>query len=218
MNTTAKPFILQYTIRFENGYDCSGGYVKLFGSDFKALKFNEKTPYYLMFGPDVCKPHKGKLYFLINRNDTTYDNHKFVEAYDDELTHSYTLIIQPNRSYEIRIDGKYVEGGDIDVDFALFGSEMIADPDDSMPDDWDNRETIVDSNDVKPRDWDDREYIVDPLAKTPTDWNERVHGKWEPPTIENPNYKGVLETQAYFQSKLSRRMDSKVNSKSYILA
>lgn len=40
-------------------------------------------------------------------------------------------------------------------------------------------------------DWDKPEHIPDPDAKKPEDWDDEIDGAWEPPMIDNPEYKGV---------------------------
>ena len=191
-NTSGKDFILQYTVKFEKGYECSGGYIKLLNSKIKPLKFSSTTPYELTFGPDVCKkPKTNKVLFIISKNDSIVDNRKYIEAKTDELTHAYTLIIYKNHSYEIRIDGIKQNGGDLSTDFELSGSKMIPDPSDKIPDDWDNREFIPDPTDKKPDDWDDRQIINDPDMIKPNDWDEKLNGEWKAPLINNPDYKGV---------------------------
>ena len=189
-NTSNKTLVLQYTQRFENGYNCSGGYIKLLGPDLKQARFNSESPYYIMWGPDVCKPNKRNVDFLITRNNTHFDLRKQIDCFTDELTHSYTLIIFPNRSYELRFDGETAQSGELDVDFEIGGTEMIADPDDIMPDDWDDREYIPDPTASKPHNWDDREIIPDSDAVEPPEWREHIQGKWQPPFIPNPNYRG----------------------------
>lgn len=42
---------------------------------------------------------------------------------------------------------------------------------------------------VYPQDWDKPEHIPDPDAKKPEDWDEEMDGEWEPPVIQNPEYK-----------------------------
>ena len=190
-NTSGKDFVLQFTIRFEGGYDCSGGYVKILGPETKPLKFNSFSPYLLMFGPEVCDKTVHKLNFIIPRNNTQYEPHKYVDVPTDELTHSYTLIIYANKTYDVRIDGESVLSGDINSDFETGGVKWIADPTDSKPLDWDDREEIPDPNDKKPADWDERPTLPDPTARQPPEWREAVQGKWQPPQIKNPDYLGV---------------------------
>lgn len=42
------------------------------------------------------------------------------------------------------------------------------------------------------QDWDKPEHIPDPDAKKPEDWDEEMDGEWEPPVIQNPEYKVSL--------------------------
>ena len=42
----------------------------------------------------------------------------------------------------------------------------------------------------QPAGWDDiPRQIPDPAAEKPEDWNEEEDGEWEPPMIDNPDYK-----------------------------
>merc|ERR1711937_639332 len=49
---------------------------------------------------------------------------------------------------------------------------------------------IDDPEDSKPEDWDQPEHIADPDATKPEDWDDEMDGEWEPPMIDNPDYKG----------------------------
>ena len=52
-----KPLIVQYEVTFQDGQECGGAYLKMLaqGKHFSDLrKFNDKTPYTIMFGPDKC--------------------------------------------------------------------------------------------------------------------------------------------------------------------
>ena len=40
------------------------------------------------------------------------------------------------------------------------------------------------------QDWDKAEHIADPDATKPEDWDDEMDGEWEPPMIDNPEYKG----------------------------
>merc|ERR1712226_720791 len=51
-------------------------------------------------------------------------------------------------------------------------------------------EKIDDPEDSKPEDWDKPQHIPDPDAKKPEDWDDDIDGEWEPPSIDNPEYKG----------------------------
>ncbi|KAK6055422.1 calreticulin family protein [Cooperia oncophora] len=165
-----KTVVIQYTVKHEQGIDCGGGYVKVMSSDVDLKDFHGETPYNVMFGPDICGPTK--------------------KVHDDELTHLYTLIINPDNTYEVQIDGEKVESGEIEADWDMLPPKKIKDPDAKKPEDWDEREYIDDEDDKKPDDWDKPEHIPDPDAKKPDDWDDEMDGEWEPPMIDNPEYKG----------------------------
>ena len=44
------------------------------------------------------------------------------------------------------------------------------------------------------QDWDRPQNIPDPDAKKPDDWDDEIDGEWEPPMIDNPEYKVGGET------------------------
>lgn len=64
------------------------------------------------------------------------------------------------------------------------------DPEAKKPADWDERATIPDPTDEKPADWEKPEHIPDPDAAKPDDWDDEMDGEWEPPMIDNPEFKG----------------------------
>lgn len=108
---------------------------------------------------------------------------------DDVFTHLYTLIVKPDNTYEVRIDNSKVESGTLEADWDFLKPKKIKDPDAKKPEDWDDREKIDDPDDTKPEDWDKPEHIPDPDAKKPDDWDDEMDGEWEPPMIDNPEYK-----------------------------
>lgn len=196
-------------------------------SDADLADFHGETPYNVMFGPDICGPtkkvhvifsYKGKNH-LIKKDIRCKVRSAFAITFissfqDDELTHLYTLILNPDNTYEVQIDGEKVEGGELESDWDLLPAKKIKDPDAKKPEDWDEREYIDDPEDSKvgfyfgwqsyipfssflllmsifqPEDWDKPEHIPDPDAKKPDDWDDEMDGEWEPPMIDNPEFKG----------------------------
>lgn len=59
--------------------------------------------------------------------------------------------------------------------------------------------TIPDPDDSKPEDWDKPEHIADPEATKPDDWDDEMDGEWEPPMIDNPEYKVRIYPPLQFQ-------------------
>ena len=69
---------------------------------------------------------------------------------DDELTHVYTLILNPDQTYEVKIDNEKVESGSLEEDWDLLPPKKIKDPEAKKPEDWDDRPKIDDTTDTKP--------------------------------------------------------------------
>ena len=80
--------------------------------------------------------------------------------------------------------------GTLEDDWDFLPPKMIKDPEAKKPEDWDERAKIDDAEDTKPEDYDQPEHIADPDATKPEDWDDEMDGEWEPPMIDNPDYKG----------------------------
>ncbi|XP_051992903.1 calnexin-like [Xyrauchen texanus] len=215
-----KPLIVQYEVNFQDGIDCGGAYIKLL-SDSKDLdleQFNDRTAYSIMFGPDKCGEDY-KLHFIFKHksplNGDTEEKHAkrpdvdLKKIYTDKKTHLYTLVLNPDNSYEIFVDQSSVSRGSLltDVIPPVNPPKEIDDPKDSKPEDWDERAKIPDPEAVKPEDWDEDtpakvpdpdvvkpdgwlddepEFVSDPAAEKPDDWDEEMDGEWEAPQVPNP--------------------------------
>ncbi|KAI0220607.1 Calreticulin [Lamellibrachia satsuma] len=185
-----KTLVIQFSVKHEQNIDCGGGYVKLFGSDLNQKDMHGDSPYFIMFGPDICGPGTKKVHVIFNYKGKNLLTKKDIRCKDDVFTHVYTLIVQPDNTYEVKIDNKKVESGELEADWDFLLPKKIKDPDAKKPEDWDDREKIDDPDDKKPEDYDKPEHIVDPDAKKPEDWDDEMDGEWEPPMIDNPEYKG----------------------------
>uniref|UniRef100_A0AAZ1WZ28 Calreticulin n=1 Tax=Oreochromis aureus TaxID=47969 RepID=A0AAZ1WZ28_OREAU len=166
-----KPLVIQFTVKHEQKIDCGGGYVKVFPADLEQTEMHGESSYYIMFVLSAIISLRKRLN-------------------DDELTHLYTLILNPDQTYEVKIDNEKVESGSLEEDWDFLPPKKIKDPEAKKPEDWDDRAKIDDPSDTKPEDWDKPENIPDPDAKKPEDWDEDMDGEWEPPMIPNPEYKG----------------------------
>jgi calreticulin len=186
-----KPLVIQFTVKHEQNIDCGGGYVKLMASDISPEEFHGETPYSVMFGPDICGPGTKKVHVILTYKGKNHLIKKDIRCKDDELTHLYTLILNPDNTYEVQIDSEKAESGSLETDWDLLPPQKIKDPDAKKPEDWDDKEYIDDPDDTKPEDWDKPEHIPDPEAKKPEDWDDEMDGEWEPPMIDNPEYKGT---------------------------
>jgi calreticulin len=100
------------------------------------------------------------------------------------------LVVEPDNTYRVLIDNEKVESGTLEDDWDMLPAKKIKDPEAKKPEDWDEREQIDDPEDKKPEDWDKPAHIPDPSAKKPDDWDDEMDGQWEPPQIDNPDFKG----------------------------
>ncbi|XP_078285700.1 calreticulin-like [Rhinoraja longicauda] len=185
-----KTLVVQFTVKHEQTIDCGGGYVKIFPSDLNQADMHGDSVYNIMFGPDICGPGTKKVHVIFNYKGKNHLISKDVRCKDDEFSHLYTLIVRPDNTYEVKIDNQKVESGSLEEDWDFLPPKMIKDPEAKKPEDWDERAKIDDPEDVKPEDWDKPEHTPDPDAKKPEDWDDEMDGEWEPPMIQNPDYKG----------------------------
>ncbi|XP_074651742.1 calnexin-like isoform X2 [Tubulanus polymorphus] len=191
-----KPFVAQYEVRFQNGIECGGAYIKLLSDnpDLDLKQFRDKTPYTIMFGPDKCgldykfhfifrhkHPRKGQF----EEKHAKKPSASIDKFYTDKKTHLYTLVLFPDNTFEMYIDQGLINSGHLLQDFtpAVNPAKEIIDPNDRKPTDWDDREKIPDPEAVKPEDWDENaaETIPDSSAEKPSGWLDD-----EPELIADP--------------------------------
>jgi len=190
-----KDLVIQYSVKHEQKIDCGGAYIKLLpgGDNFNAKKFGGDTPYAVMFGPDICGTSNKRTHviFHYDKKDENLLIKKNVGTEDNQLSHLYTLVLRPDNTFEVFVDNKSVRSGKLDDEFDFLPEKEIKDPDQSKPDDWVDEAEIPDPNDKKPEGWDDiPEEIPDPDAEKPDDWDDEDDGEWEPPMVDNPDFKG----------------------------
>nr|XP_008110082.1 PREDICTED: calmegin isoform X2 [Anolis carolinensis] len=208
------PLIIQYEVNFQDGIDCGGAYIKLLSKsdDLNLEYFYDKTSYTIMFGPDKCGEDY-KLHFIFRHKHPKTGDYEEKHAkrpdvdlkkiYSDKKTHLYTLVLNPDDTFEILIDQTVVSKGNLLEDMVppVNPPKEIEDPTDRKPEDWDERVKIPDPDAVKPDDWDEDEppkieddgaikpegWLDDePEYIKPEDWDEDMDGEWEAPQIPNP--------------------------------
>jgi len=194
LDNTDKDLVLLLNVKHEQNIDCGGGYLKLMNSLESLEKFDGDTQYEIMFGPDFCGSTR-KVHAILRHEDENLLINKDVRANQDQLTHQYVFILKPDDTFDIKVDGKSKQSGDVKEfwDFEL--PKEINDPDVSKPDDWVDDPMMEDPDDKKPDDWVEEEMIVDPDAEKPEDWDDEDDGDWEAPMIPNPAYEGPWSPQ-----------------------
>lgn len=189
-NNKDKTMVLQFSVKNEQLLDCGGGYIKLLSADTDVKSLNGETPYYLMFGPDVCGSTR-RVHCIITYKGKHHLIKKEINPPADKLTHLYTFVLKPDQTYEILIDQKSVASGSLFEDWDFLPPQQITDPNSKKPETWVDDEFIVDPEDKKPQGWDDiPEFIQDPDATKPDEWDDEFDGAWSAPMIPNPDYKG----------------------------
>ncbi|KAA3672719.1 calnexin [Paragonimus westermani] len=190
--------VVQYEVKFANGIDCGGAYLKLISDSPHLDLFHFIVRYKNPKTGEIEEKHAKKVTSDIDR------------YFSDKRTHLYTLVLRSDNTFERYIDQVKVQSGSLlkDMEPPINPPAEIDDPNDKRPDDWDERETIVDSNASKPDDWDEDapEYITDetatkpegwlddepemvpdPDVEKPKDWDSEMDGEWEAPLIKNKN-------------------------------
>lgn len=58
LDPSGKTLVVQYEVKFQKGGNCGGGYLKLLepGFEKEGQDYNDKTPWTIMFGPDLTCP------------------------------------------------------------------------------------------------------------------------------------------------------------------
>eukprot|EP01060_Flectonema_neradi_P008126 TRINITY_DN157_c1_g1_i1.p1 TRINITY_DN157_c1_g1~~TRINITY_DN157_c1_g1_i1.p1 ORF type:complete len:382 (+),score=121.24 TRINITY_DN157_c1_g1_i1:55-1200(+) len=184
-----KKFAASFSVKHEQGIDCGGGYIKIL-PETASKDFTGDSKYWMMFGPDICG-HTKKIHLIFGYKGRNLEWKKAPKAEDDKLTHVYTVVVNEDNTYEVQVDGKKIEGGNLADDWDFLLPKEIDDPEDKKPIDWVDEAEIADPEDKKPADWgSEPETIADPEAEKPEDWDEEDDGEWEAPTIPNPKFQG----------------------------
>jgi len=189
-NNKDKTLVFQFTVKHEQILDCGGGYLKLLPADMDVDSFNGDSPYFLMFGPDVCGNTR-RVHCILSYKEKNYLIKKDITPPSDKLTHLYTFVLKPDQTYEILIDNAKSASGTLFEDWDFLPAEKLADPKASKPADWVEQEFIVDAEDKKPAGWDEiPEFIPDTDATKPEEWDDDIDGIWSAPMISNSEYRG----------------------------
>jgi len=183
--------VIQFSVKNTQKLDCGGGYVKVFPAGLDQEHMTGESDYNIMFGPDVCGTSTKKVHVISTNKGKNHLIKKNIPCETDQLTHVYTLIVHPDNTYEVRIDGNKKESGSLADDWDILPPKKIKDPSKSKPSDWVDNPKMADPSDIKPEGYDDiPKQIVDPDATKPDDWDTDADGEWEAPMIDNPEYKG----------------------------
>jgi len=212
-SNAGKDLVLQYTVKHEQSIDCGGAYLKLHPANLDQANYNGDSVYSIMFGPDICGGTR-RTHFILNNKDKNHLIKNDIPTESDTFTHTYTLILKPDNTFQVLIDGEEKRAGSIEEEFEILEPKLINDPAQSKPADWVDEAQIDDPEDVKPEGWDAiPQEIIDPEASKPEDWDDELDGEWEAPKVANPEYKGVwrakrIDNSAYKGSWVHPQVDN----------
>ncbi|KAG0152344.1 hypothetical protein CROQUDRAFT_649731 [Cronartium quercuum f. sp. fusiforme G11] len=217
LDNTDKTLVVQYEVKLQKGLECGGAYMKLLKESptgIQAQEFSDNTEYSIMFGPDRCGS-TNKVHFIFRHKNPKTGKYEEKHLKTPPLiknvktTSLYTLIVRPDQSFEIKINGEEATKGSLLEDFspAVNPPEEIDDPEDKKPEDWVDESKIKDPDAKKPDDWDedaphqilDEEAekpvgwlddeplnVPDSDAQKPEEWDDEEDGDWVPPSVPNP--------------------------------
>ncbi|KAG0296256.1 hypothetical protein BGZ96_009902 [Linnemannia gamsii] len=217
VNNKDKTLVVQYEVKAQDGLECGGAYMKLLTESPQGIKFKEfsnDTPYTIMFGPDKCG-ETDKVHFIFRHKNPITGVHEEKHLQSAPLsklskrTTLYTLIVNPDQTFEIKVNGESAASGSLLENFQppVNPAKEIDDTSDSKPANWveearipdakatkpenwdeDAPATILDEKATKPADWleDETAEIPDPEALKPEDWDDEEDGDWVPVSVPNP--------------------------------
>ncbi|KAM8763729.1 calreticulin-3 isoform 2-T2 [Rhynchonycteris naso] len=174
-----KTLVIQYTVKHEQKMDCGGGYIKVFPADIDQKNLSGKSQYYIMFGPDICGFDIKKVHVILHFKNQYHSNKKPIRCKVDGFTHLYTLILRPDLTYEVKIDGLTIESGSIEYDWNLTSLKKM-EKSSAASKDWKQEE------EHKSQDWE--KHFLDASASKPSDWNSELDGDWQASVLQKPPY------------------------------
>jgi hypothetical protein len=96
----AQPLVVQYEVKYQKGGNCGGGYMKLLEDGFQTSgkDFDDKTPWVVMFGPDLTCPGTKVHFIFRHKNPITgeYEEKHLGSAPQpviEKKTNLYTLAV-----------------------------------------------------------------------------------------------------------------------------
>jgi calnexin len=137
--------VVQYEVNPVDGLECGGSYLKLFTDNgkFDQNEMTDKTPYTIMFGPDVCGGNN-KVHFIFRHQnpiskvwEEKHMKNNVASGLTAGLWTLYTLIVKPDQTFEILINNESEAKGSLLEDFtpSVNPPKEIPDKDDLKPED-----------------------------------------------------------------------------------
>ncbi|XP_074194093.1 calreticulin-3 isoform X3 [Rhinolophus sinicus] len=159
--------------------DSQLGHFRLSSGKFYGHKEKDK-------GPDICGFDIKQVHVILHFKNQYHSNKKPIRCKVDGFTHLYTLILRPDLTYEVKIDGQAIESGSIEYDWNLTSLKKMEKPSAESEDREQKRED-------KPQDWE--KHFLDAGASKPSDWNSELDGDWPAVMLQKPPYQDGLKPE-----------------------
>ncbi|XP_036865384.2 calreticulin-3 isoform X1 [Manis javanica] len=186
-SSKGKTLIIQYTVKHEQLMDCGGGYVKVFPANVDQKNLNGKSQYYIMFGPDICGFDIKKVHVILHFKNQYHSNKKSIRCKVDGFTHLYTLVLRPDLTYEVKIDGQGIESGSIEYDWNLTSLKKM-ETSSAESKFWDQAEGDIFQ--------DQEKHFLDASANKSSDWNmTELDREGQASMLQKPPNQGGLKPE-----------------------
>ena len=86
--------------------------------------FSGDVPYSIMFGPDMCGATK-RVHVIFTYKGENLLTKKSITPKSDQLSHVYTLIVKPDNTYQVLIDGAESAAGSLYDDWDFLKPKTI---------------------------------------------------------------------------------------------
>ncbi|KAM8763730.1 calreticulin-3 isoform 3-T3 [Rhynchonycteris naso] len=159
--------------------DSQFGHFRLSSGKFYGHKEKDK-------GPDICGFDIKKVHVILHFKNQYHSNKKPIRCKVDGFTHLYTLILRPDLTYEVKIDGLTIESGSIEYDWNLTSLKKM-EKSSAASKDWKQEE------EHKSQDWE--KHFLDASASKPSDWNSELDGDWQASVLQKPPYQDGLKPE-----------------------
>eukprot|EP00069_Balaena_mysticetus_P006257 bmy_18571T0 len=137
-------------------------------------------------GPDICGFDVKKVHVILHFKNQYHSNKKSIRCKVDGFTHLYTLILRPDLTYEVKIDGQSIESGSIEYDWQLTSLKKMEKAS-AESEDWDQ------ATEGKSQAWE--KHFLDASASTPSDWNSELDGDRQAPMLQKPPHQDGLKPE-----------------------
>ena len=125
ISNEGKNLIISYTLKMEHDIGEGGAYLKLLPPGLDQEQFTSDDTYEIIFGANIVQRLSALVRFNIRKGNEYWEMNDTVRCPLDELTHMYTLIVRPDCSYEIRLDGVHQTTGRFKDNFYFLGEQFV---------------------------------------------------------------------------------------------